>query len=259
MDTLTITTASLSQQTGGGSVTGEGGGEKRTRTRREGETKQRTGGGGGGGLGPPDLDLDLVEEEAREEEMRRRCQTVRQKVKRGGQREQGSRSRSLPRNSARSWDTSLPEQRVEVEEPGGGVRERKRISETKSRRRAKEADREEEERREAIEGSTARHAKHSGSSAPAQASAFSFLRPTDSEHQRLSDSESVASFSEVSLSAASIATAGWREDFDWRRAESPQEQRKAPGPWLKPSPQKLTQVLIGSRLSRRELVGSLSL
>lgn len=260
METLTITTASLSQQRGGGSVTGgEGGGERRRRTKREGETKQRTGGGGGGGLGPPDLDLDLVEEEAREEEMRRQSQTVRQKVKRDGQREQGSRSRSLPRNNARSWDTSLPEQRVEVEEPGGGVRERKRRSETKSRRRATEADGEEEERREAIEGSTARHAKHSGSTAPPQTSAFSFLRPTDDEHQRLSDSESAASFSEVSLSAASIATAGWREDSDWRRAESPQEQRKAPGPWLKPSPQKLTQVLIGSRLSGRELVGGLSL
>uniref|UniRef100_A0A3Q3W944 PDZ domain-containing protein n=1 Tax=Mola mola TaxID=94237 RepID=A0A3Q3W944_MOLML len=60
------------------------------------------------------------------------------------------------------------------------------------------------------------------------------------------------------ISTASIATAGWREDSDWR-AESPWDQGKAPGPWLKPSPQRLTQVLTGSRLSGRELVGGLSL
>lgn len=228
-------------------------------------------------LGPPDLDLDLVEEEAQEEERRRdekerrrqeeerrrRSQTVRQKEKQDGQREQGRRSRSLPRNGARSWDTSPPEERVEVEEPGGAVRERRR-NETKSRRKA--ADREEEERGEGRErreergDSITRHAKHSGSSATAQRAAFSFLRPMDdNESQRLSDSESAASFSEVSLSAASIATEGWREDSDWRRAQSAWEQGNAPGPWLKPSPQRLTQVLIGSRLSGRELVGGLSL
>lgn len=258
--------------------------------RREGETKQRTGGGGGGGgLGPPDLDLDVVEVEAQEEEQRRRedeerrrreerkreeeerrreeerqwqeeerrrrSQTVRQKEKRDDQREQGRRSRSLPRVSARSWDMLVPE--VEVEE------ERRRMSETKSRRRPTEADREGEkrgeggERRKVRDVSTTRHAKHSGSSAPAQRAAFSFLMPMDEddERQHLSDSESAASFSEVSLSAASIATAGWRDDSDWRRGE----QGKAPGPWLKPSPQKLTRVLIGSRLNGRELVGGLSL
>ncbi|XP_041801700.1 membrane-associated guanylate kinase, WW and PDZ domain-containing protein 3-like [Chelmon rostratus] len=281
VDTVTMTTASLSQQRRGGSGTGGGGGgERRTRARREGETKRRTGGGGGGGgLGPPDLDLDLVEEEAREEERRREeeerrrqeeerrktSQTVRQKEKRDGQREQGRRSRSLPRNSARSRDTSPPEERVEVGGPGGAVKERRR-SETKSRRKAAETDREKEEkgegreRREERDDSITRRAKHSGSSATAQRAAFSFLRPMDDdESQHLSDSESAASFSEVSLSAASIATVGWREDFDWRRAQSPWEQGSAPGPWLKPSPQRLTQVLIGSRLSGQELVGGLSL
>ncbi|XP_044067183.1 membrane-associated guanylate kinase, WW and PDZ domain-containing protein 3 isoform X2 [Siniperca chuatsi] len=273
VDTVTMTTASLSQQRGGGGGTGggEGGGEKR-RTRREGETKRRPGGGGGGGLGPPDLDLDLVEEEAREEEeerrrreeeeRRRRSQTVRQKEKRDDQRQQGRRSRSLPRTSARFWDTLQLEERVEVEEPGGGVKERRR-SETKSRRRATEAGREQNERGEGRgerDNSTTRHAKHSGSSAVPQGAAFSFLMPMDEddERQRLSDSESAASFSEVSLSAASIATAGWREDSDWR-AESPWHLGNAPGPWLKPSPQKLTQVLTGSRLSGRGLVGGLSL
>ncbi|XP_030278581.1 LOW QUALITY PROTEIN: membrane-associated guanylate kinase, WW and PDZ domain-containing protein 1-like [Sparus aurata] len=254
VETVTMTTASLSQQRGGGSGTGggEGGGEIRRRTRREGETKRRTGGGGGGGLGPPDLDLDLVEEEAREEDRReeerkKRSQTVRPKEKRDVQMEQWRSSRSLPRVSARSWDASLPEERVDVEEPGGGGRERRRRSETKSRRRT-EAGREEVEGEERRDGPT-RHAKHSGRSAAAQRAPFSFLGPMDDdEPQRLSDSESAASYSEVSLSAASIATAGWRQDFDWRRAESPLEQGNAPGPWLKPSPQRLTQALIGSRL-----------
>lgn len=248
MDAVTVTTAYLSQQRG------DGGGERRRRPRREGENKQRTGGRGGGGSGPPDLDLDQVEEEAQEEE-RRRSQTVRQKEKRDGQREHGNGSRSLPRNGARSWDTSPPE-RLE-EEPGAGARERKRRSGAQSRRRPAEAGR--EEKKEERKGSSAPHPKHSGGSAPAQRSAFSFLRPMDdSDEERRSDGESANSFSEVSQSAASVATAGWREDSDWR-AESPWEQEKVPGPWLKPSPQRLTQVLVGSRLRGRELVGGLSL
>ncbi|XP_029283598.1 membrane-associated guanylate kinase, WW and PDZ domain-containing protein 1 isoform X1 [Cottoperca gobio] len=242
--TVTMTTASLSQQRGGGGGTGGGEGGERRRTRREGETKRRT--GGRGGLGPPDLDLDVVEEEAREEEeeeeRRKRSQTVRPKEKRDNQREQGRRSRSLPRISARSWDMLLPQEEVEVEE-SGGMKERRR-SETKSRRRATN----EEERRVERDDRTTRHAKPSGSSgAP-----FSFLMPIDDdddddddERQRLSDSESTTS----------IATAEWREeDSDWRRAEG-----KAPGPWLKPSPKRLTKVLIGSRLGGRELLGGLSL
>ncbi|XP_035512184.1 membrane-associated guanylate kinase, WW and PDZ domain-containing protein 1-like [Morone saxatilis] len=262
VEPVTMTTASLSQPRGGGggSGGGEGGGERR-RTRREGETKRRTGGGGGGGLGTPDLDLDIVEEEARKEEWRkeeveerrRKSQTVWPKEKRDNQREQGRRSRSLPRTGARSWDTSLSVDRVEVEEPGGGARERRR-SETKGRRRVTEEERDD---------STTRHAKHSGSSATQQRAVFSFLMPMDAatavERQHLSDSESAASYSEVSLSAASIATAGWREDSDWRRAESPWQQENVPGPWLKPSPQKLTQVLIGSRLGGRRRAGGLSL
>lgn len=256
MDMATMATASLGQKRGGGSIKGrEGGGESRRRMEKEGEIKQRT---GGGGLGPPDLDLDQVEEEAQEEE-RRRSHTVRQKEKQDGQQEQGSRSRSLPRNSARSWDTSPPKERMEVEHRGA-VTQKKSMSEKKRGQRITEVDREEEEKRKDREG-RASTAKDSGSFAPAQMSAFSFLGPIDDneeEPQRLSDSESAASFSEVSQSAASINTIEWREDSDWRAA-SPWEQRKAPGPWLKPSPQRLTQVLIGNRLSERGLMGGLSL
>ncbi|XP_035864070.1 membrane-associated guanylate kinase, WW and PDZ domain-containing protein 1 isoform X3 [Sander lucioperca] len=254
VETVTVTTASLGQQQRGGGGTegvgvgGGGGGGERRKTRREGETKRRTT-GGRGGLGPPDLDLDAVEKEAREEEEeeeeRRRSQTVRQKGKRENQREQGRRSRSLPRISARSWDALLPPEGVEVE-----AEERRRRSETKSRRKATAGNREGEERRERGD-STARRAKHSGSSGAPQKAVFSFLMPRDDESEF--DSESAASFSEVSQSAASVATAaGWREESDWRRAESPWQQGNAPGPWLKPSPQKLTKVLIGCRLGGRE-------
>ncbi|KAK2898189.1 membrane-associated guanylate kinase, WW and PDZ domain-containing protein 3 isoform X2 [Channa argus] len=283
MGVVTMTTTSLSQQRGG--VDGREGG-KRMRG-RDGETKQRR----GGGSVPPDLDLDLVEEEAREEEKmrekeeerrrqeeeersrqeeeerrrqeekerrrqekeesrrrkeeeederkRRKSQTVRQK-KRDGQREQGRRSRSLPRNGARSWDALLPGEGKELEESGERARERRK-SETKSGTREREA-------------VAAWHPKHSGSLSAPQRSAFSFLMPMDG-HERPSDSESVASFSEVSLSAASVV--GWREGSNWR--ESPWRQGNAPGPWLKPSPKRVTQVLIGSRLVKRELGGGLSL
>lgn len=235
MDMVTMTTASLSQQTKRGSGTGEG----ERRRRRERETKRKS---GGGGLGPPDLDLDLVEEEVRglerrqqeeedEEERKRRSQTVRQK-KRDDQKEQGRRSRSLPRSDARARASPLLEERVK-----------------ESRRRGEERD-----------NSTNRCAKHAGSSAASQKAAFSFLMPLDddSSDRRLSDSESAASFSELSLSAASIATAGFRES-DWRRDELGWQEGDTPGPWLKPSQQRLTQVLTGSRLRGRELVGGLSL
>ncbi|XP_042265213.1 membrane-associated guanylate kinase, WW and PDZ domain-containing protein 3 isoform X4 [Thunnus maccoyii] len=270
VDTVTMTTASLSPQRGGGSTKGEGGGGEKRRMRREGETKRRTGGGGGGGLVPPDLDLDVVEEEAREEERRReeeeeeeerrrrkeeeqkrkmRSQTVRHKDTRDHQREQGRRTRSLPRNVARSWDTPATQ---EGEESGGAKQQRRRRSEMKSRRRVRE---EEEEEGDVT---TTHHTEHSGSSAGAQRSAFSFLMPMDDD-ERLSDNESAASFSEVSLSAASIATAGWRGESDWTRAQLSRHQGGSPGPWLEPSPQRLTRVLIGSRLSGRGLEGGLSL
>ncbi|KAK2850932.1 hypothetical protein Q5P01_007208 [Channa striata] len=284
----TMAIASLSQQRGGG-VDATGGGERRRG--RDGETKRRT--GRGGGSGPPDLDLDLVEEEAREEEKRweeeeerrqqeeekrrrrkeeeekrrrrkeeeeaerrrGKSQTVRQK-KRDDQREQGRRSRSLPRNSARAWDTWLPEEGVGLEESGGRARERRR-SETKTGMREREAGREEEhkkvQRKDGDAGAVPR-SKPSGSSPAALRSAFSFLRPMD-DHGHLCDSESLASFSDVSLSAASLV--GWREGSDWR--QSPWRQGHAPGPWLKPSPQRVTQVLNGSRFVERELAGGLSL
>lgn len=256
LDIVTMTTASPGQQKGGPVIGREGGGESRRRMRREGETKQRT---GGRREGPPDLDLDLVEEEAQEEERRHKSHRPRQKESRDYQREKGSRSRSLPRSTTQPREASSHKEREK--EPDGAVMERRRHSEGTRGQRAKEAESVKEDKKNGREEKTSSHAKDSGSSAPAQKSAFSFLRPRDDDdddddREHVSDNESATSLSEVSLSAASITTAGWRDDWG---AASPWEQGKGPGPWLEPSPQRLTEVLIGSRLSGQRLVGGLSL
>uniref|UniRef100_A0A3B4H2W8 PDZ domain-containing protein n=1 Tax=Pundamilia nyererei TaxID=303518 RepID=A0A3B4H2W8_9CICH len=95
-------------------------------------------------------------------------------------------------------------------------------------------------------------------SAKTSVSTFSFLMPLDDD-RHLSDSESTSSFSEMHLSAASIATAGSREESDWRRAELPLQDGNGPGPWLKPSTQRLTRVLTSSQIRGRGLAGGLSL
>jgi len=109
----------------------------------------------------------------------------------------------------------------------------------------------EEERGERRDHIASRHANRSGSSVAAQKVAFSFLMPMDDsdERGRPSDSESATGLSEGGSSAAGGAGAGWREGSDWRRAR--RQQDDAPGPWLKPNRQRLTNVLIGSRLSGR--------
>lgn len=223
--------------------------------RREGETKHKT---GGRREGPPDLDLDKVEEEAQEEEEEKRKRTShrpRKKEKHDEQKEEGTRSRSLPRSSTQPREVSPHKDRNK--ETDGAAIGRRRHSEGTRGPRAKEAEGVRGDKRDDGREKTTRHAKDSGSSAPVQRSAFSFLRPMeDDDDQPVSDSESASSFSEVSLSAASIATAGWRDDWG---AASPWEQRKGPGPWLKPSPQRLTKVLNGSRLSGQRLVGGLAL
>lgn len=253
---VTMTTVSLGQQKGG-RVSGRDGGAESRRVRREGETKQKT---GGRREGLPDLDLDLVEEEAQEEEERRRkSHRARQKEKRNGQREEGIWSWSLPRIATQPRETSSHKEKDE--ERNGVVMERRRHSEITRGQRAREPESEKKDRRNDREEATASHAKDSGSSAPAQRSAFSFLRPMDDDddgddNEHVSENESATSFSEVSLSAASIATVGWRDVWG---APSPWKQGKAPGPWLKPSSQRLTEVLIGHRLSGQRMEGGLSL
>lgn len=86
-----------------------------------------------------------------------------------------------------------------------------------------------------------------------QKAPFSFLMSLDDEGS-LSDADSALSISEVSVSAASISFAGARWPLDPRDLSNPQEistsPNLTPGPWLVPSPNKLSQVLEGNRLSQ---------
>lgn len=86
-----------------------------------------------------------------------------------------------------------------------------------------------------------------------QKAPFSFLMSLDDEGN-LSDADSALSFSEVSVSAASISFAGAQWPLDPRDLsnshEIPDTPNLTPGPWLVPSPHKLSQVLEGNRLSQ---------
>lgn len=145
--------------------------------------------------------------------------------------EEGLSSRSAPRSRATSLGTAAAGERVGLE-----------VTETKKKRHSKR--KEADIVRDGGKTAEDRESKRKISDS------FSFLMPRDEQDQ--SDSESAASFSEVSQSAASIA---WRDDSDWRREGS----NSPPGRWIKPSHQKLSQVLIGSRMSGRSMVGGLSL
>lgn len=79
---------------------------------------------------------------------------------------------------------------------------------------------------------------------------FSFLMPLDNDDDG-SGAESAHSFSEVSVSAASIAFLGTPPD-PISPLEASGSSTKAPGPWLVPSPHKLSQVLEGKRLSQKK-------
>ncbi|KAM9856063.1 membrane-associated guanylate kinase, WW and PDZ domain-containing protein 3-like [Aulostomus maculatus] len=163
----------------------------------------------------------------------------------------GAKRRRDQDSKQRKGGGGPPDLDLDLEE--GDSRGASRRRETKSKRRMRE-EQEETEGTEKEDSSSTRHPEHAGNSAAAQRAAFSFLMPMDDvNEEEPSDSESAASFSEVSLSAASIATLAWREDSDWRRPQLSWRQGDAPGPWLKPSSQRLTEVLIGSRLSGRGL------
>lgn len=86
-----------------------------------------------------------------------------------------------------------------------------------------------------------------------QKAPFSFLMSLDDEGN-LSDADSALSYSEVSVSAASISFAGAHWPLDPRDLSNSQEisatPHLSPGPWLVPSPHKLSQVLEGNRLSQ---------
>ncbi|XP_053360662.1 membrane-associated guanylate kinase, WW and PDZ domain-containing protein 1 isoform X2 [Clarias gariepinus] len=86
-----------------------------------------------------------------------------------------------------------------------------------------------------------------------QKAPFSFLMSLDDEGN-LSDADSALSFSGVSVSAASISFAGAQWPLDSRdlgnSQEIPTTPHLSPGPWLIPSPCKLSQVLEGNRMRK---------
>lgn len=204
----------------------------------------------------PDLDLDAVDQEQRHKSQKHRKRSGKNKE----EEEEGTHGRSLPRNKAPSWDKKDENQ----EEEGRSSVSRSRAttieeglsSRSVSKNRATSRGTEEQEKKRRSKRKEVDILKDGVKMAEDRESKrmisenFSFLMPRDDEAP--SDNESVASFSEVSQSAASIA---WREDSDWRRADS----NSPPGPWIKPSHKKLSQVLIGSRLSGQSMVGGLSL
>ncbi|XP_077569265.1 membrane-associated guanylate kinase, WW and PDZ domain-containing protein 3-like isoform X3 [Stigmatopora nigra] len=114
-------------------------------------------------------------------------------------------------------------------------RRRKERGEEKGKRRREQESKMREEKTERVEEEEEEDS---------QQAAFSFLMPRD---ERQSDSQS-----ENSQSGASVAS-------DWRKPGVRHEVVRGL-PWLEPSPQRLTQVLIGSRLSERGgLLGGLAL
>ncbi|CAL9702784.1 unnamed protein product [Knipowitschia caucasica] len=225
----------------------------------------------------PDLDLDAVDQEPRHKSQKHQKRSGKNKEE-----EEGRAGRSLPRTRALSWDDAGVEKTQE---------EASRRSRTVSRIRAPSWERntteevlwtnkgekssrsmsrsratsvgtsvteeptvsevsEKKLRRKRKEMDLSRDKVVADRGSKRISEPFSFLMARDD--QPSSDSESAASFSGVSQSAASIA---WREESDWRSAEP----NSPPSRWLKPSSQKLTQVLIDSRLGGQSLVGGLSL
>lgn len=103
----------------------------------------------------------------------------------------------------------------EVEESGGGAKERKTGTMTHM---------EEAKRGETTAPPAPPNSKYSGRNG----AVFSFLMPM------FDDSETTTIFLEVSQSAASVATARWREGSDWRKAGG--DASAGWHPWLELNP-----------------------
>ncbi|XP_036386586.1 general transcription factor IIF subunit 1-like [Megalops cyprinoides] len=87
----------------------------------------------------------------------------------------------------------------------------------------------------------------------AETAPFSFLMSLDADP---AESESGASLSEASVSGASVSGLSLTEASaltGWHTLATPAQPRSPPlpGPWLKPSPQKLSQVFEGNGLKGR--------
>ncbi|TRY92980.1 hypothetical protein DNTS_023094 [Danionella cerebrum] len=166
----------------------------------------------------------------------------------GRRKEQETHSRSLPgtlrgQDGSRREEDGKQRERHRGRQKSKSVRERRRIvSDVSSEREngvpsdgERERGRVVKEKRDKIRTST--------TEIPLRAP-FSFLMPLDNDDD-WSGAESTKSFSEVSISAASIAFLGSTLDTSGSSTASP-------GPWLVPSPHKLSQVLEGKRLSQNK-------
>ncbi|XP_057679734.1 membrane-associated guanylate kinase, WW and PDZ domain-containing protein 3 isoform X2 [Corythoichthys intestinalis] len=122
------------------------------------------------------------------------------------------------------------------------------LVEEEARRRRKQREEERKRRKEQESRMREEKTEREEDAKDSQQAAFSFLMPRD---ERPSDSQSEKSQSGASQSGASVVS-------DSRRTGAKQEAVQGL-PWLEPSPQRLTQVLIGSRLSGRGHLGGLVL
>ncbi|XP_058641779.1 membrane-associated guanylate kinase, WW and PDZ domain-containing protein 1 isoform X3 [Onychostoma macrolepis] len=179
----------------------------------------------------------------------------------GRRREQQMRSQSLP-GTLRSREGPRREKKVDDtwgERKGEEERQRGRQKSNsigERRRKVKDASSERENGlltdRENERGSVRREKRdHNRTSTTevTQRTPFSFLMPLDNDD----DAESAHSFSEVSVSAASIAFSGTQWPLDAiSPLQAPGSPTTPPGPWLVPSPHKLSQVLEGKRLSQNK-------
>lgn len=178
----------------------------------------------------------------------------------GRKREQQMRSRSLP-GTLRGQERP---RREEVEDGTRGERkgegeQRRGRQKSKSmgerRRKVKDVSSERENdlpegEKESV-GREKRDDNGTGTTEVTQRAPFSFLMPLDNDDDG-SGAESAHSFSEVSVSAASIAfSTQWPLD-PVRPLQAPGSLTTPPGPWLVPSPHKLSQVLEGKRLSQNK-------
>ncbi|XP_043102339.1 membrane-associated guanylate kinase, WW and PDZ domain-containing protein 1 isoform X2 [Puntigrus tetrazona] len=179
----------------------------------------------------------------------------------GRRREQQMRSRSLP-GTLRSREGPRREEKVDDTRGEGKGEEERRRGRQKSnsvgerRRKVKDASSERENGlqtdRENERGSVRKEKRdHNRTSTTevTQRTPFSFLMPLENDD----DAESVHSFSEVSVSAASIAFSGTQWPLDAiSPLQAPGSPTTSPGPWLVPSPHKLSQVLEGKMLSQNK-------
>ncbi|XP_048065443.1 membrane-associated guanylate kinase, WW and PDZ domain-containing protein 1 isoform X1 [Megalobrama amblycephala] len=178
----------------------------------------------------------------------------------GRRREQQMRSRSLPgtlRGQERPRREEV-EDGTREERKGEGERRRgrqKSKSMGERRRKVKDVSSEREndlpEREKESVGREKRDNNGTSTTEFTQRAPFSFLMPLDNDDDG-SGAESAHSFSEVSVSAASIAfSTQWPLDPP-RPLQAPGSSTAPPGPWLVPSPHKLSQVLEGKRLSQNK-------